>query len=84
MEKQTLGGTNGDQVLSQAQSIWTMLDQLAENNPSAYKKFIEQQLTSGREHASNYVAEHGVEPALIIRSPARFVLGFVLCFWMVL
>ena len=79
MEKQTLVGTNGDQVLSQAQSIWTKLDQLAENNPSAYKKFIEQQLTNGREHASKYVTEHNVDFTLIIHASARFVLFIYFC-----
>lgn len=82
MEKTPFGGSNGDQVLSQAQAIWTMLDQLAENDPSAYKKFVEQQISSGREHASSYSAEFNVDPVLLIRFPARFVSALFCYFYM--
>ncbi|XP_067935796.1 PIH1 domain-containing protein 2-like [Watersipora subatra] len=37
-------------MLGQASQIWSMLDDMAENNPSAYRKFIDKQLKEGREH----------------------------------
>lgn len=35
---------------AQAQQIWSMLDDMASNNPAAYKKFIDQQIKEGKEH----------------------------------
>lgn len=39
-------------VMSQASQIWSMLDDMAENNPAAYRKFIDKQLKEGRELSS--------------------------------
>ena len=37
------------QTMTQASQIWSMLDDMAENNPSAYRKFIDKQLKEGKE-----------------------------------
>ena len=36
-------------MTAQASQIWSMLDDMAENNPSAYRKFIDKQMKEGRE-----------------------------------
>ncbi|XP_033122887.1 PIH1 domain-containing protein 2-like [Anneissia japonica] len=38
-----------DDVMKQAQHIWSMLDELADSDPEAYKKFIEKNIAEGRE-----------------------------------
>lgn len=41
---------NSDQMASKAQQIWAMLDDMAENDPAAYQKFIDQQMKEGRDN----------------------------------
>ncbi|KAK6172273.1 hypothetical protein SNE40_015970 [Patella caerulea] len=36
-------------MINQAQNIWTMLDDMAANDPSSYKKFIEKHIKEGKE-----------------------------------
>lgn len=36
-------------MMNQAQQIWSMLDDMAQNDPQAYRKFIDKQLKEGRE-----------------------------------
>ncbi len=36
-------------MATQAQHIWKMLDDMADNNPAAYRKFIDKQLQDGRD-----------------------------------
>ena len=43
-------GQNQDAALKQADSIWRMLDQMAENDPDNYKKFINKHLNDGKEY----------------------------------
>ncbi|KAM3922510.1 PIH1 domain-containing protein 2 [Leptodactylus fuscus] len=38
-----------DQLLSQVNQFWSMLDDMAENNPQSYQKFIERHLKEGKE-----------------------------------
>ena len=35
---------------TQAQQIWSMLDDMAENDPAAYRKFIDRQVKEGKEY----------------------------------
>ena len=36
-------GVSNEAMMKQAQQIWSMLDDMAENDPKAYRKFIDQQ-----------------------------------------
>ena len=48
------GASGNKDLLKQADAIWKMLDEMSENDPDSYKRFIEQQLSQGKEHfASN-------------------------------
>ena len=44
----TTQGQRQDAALKQADSIWRMLDQMAENDPDNYKKFISKHLNEVR------------------------------------
>ena len=39
-----------DDMKVQAQHIWSMLDDMANKDPSAYRKFIDKQIKEGKEH----------------------------------
>lgn len=39
---------NPDQFLSQVNQFWSMLDDMAENNPKSYQKFIQRQVEEGK------------------------------------
>jgi len=45
----TTEGQQGDAALKQADSIWRMLDQMAENDPDNYQKFINKHINEGKE-----------------------------------
>ncbi|CAH1797069.1 unnamed protein product [Owenia fusiformis] len=40
---------NSEDMMNQAQSIWSMLDDMSENNPESYRKFIEKQMKEGKQ-----------------------------------
>ena len=46
----TTQGQKGDDAMKQADSIWRMLDQMAENDPDNYKKFINKHMNEGKEY----------------------------------
>ncbi|XP_046557486.1 PIH1 domain-containing protein 2-like [Haliotis rubra] len=46
---ETMAGYNKDDLLKQAQNIWTMLDDMATNNPQGYKQFMDKQMKEGKE-----------------------------------
>lgn len=46
----TTQGQGQDAALKQADSIWRMLDQMAENDPDNYQKFISKHLNDGKEY----------------------------------
>ncbi|XP_048254000.1 PIH1 domain-containing protein 2-like isoform X1 [Haliotis rufescens] len=46
---ETMGGYNKDDLLKQAQNIWTMLDDMAANNPQGYKQFMDKQMKEGKQ-----------------------------------
>jgi len=46
----TTQGQSQDAAFKQADSIWRMLDQMAENDPENYKKFIGKHLSDGKEY----------------------------------
>lgn len=43
-------GISPEGMSTQAQQIWGMLDDMAENNPAAYRNFIQKQIADGKEH----------------------------------
>lgn len=63
----------GGETLSHASRIWSMLDDMAETNPAAYKAFIDKQLQEGRQymqpptpHMSVHVAKSSSTPSVFI------------------
>ena len=42
-------GPEGDKLLQQAQQVWAMLDDMADKDPQAYKRFIEKQAQEHKE-----------------------------------
>ena len=47
-----MASNSSENTMKQAQHIWSMLDDLAAQNPEAYRKFIEKHLSEGREAMS--------------------------------
>ena len=45
-------GFNNENMMQQAQHIWSMLDDMAENDPKAYRRFIEKQKAEQKEYMS--------------------------------
>lgn len=43
-------GVDRDSMMTQAQNIWTMLDEMSERDPQAYKKFIDKHMKEGKEY----------------------------------
>ena len=41
--------SGSDSMMQQAQHMWAMLDDMAHNDPAAYRKFIDKQLKEGQE-----------------------------------
>lgn len=41
-----------DSMMNQAQHVWSMLDDMAENDPKAYRKFIDKQMQERKEFLS--------------------------------
>jgi len=44
-----MASNDSENMMKQAQHIWSMLDDLAAQNPEAYRKFVDKHLTEGRE-----------------------------------
>ena len=42
-------GPGGDKLLQQAQHVWAMLDDMADKDPEAYRRFIEKQAKEHKE-----------------------------------
>ena len=45
-------GSGTESMMQQAQHIWSMLDDMADNDPKAYRRFIEKQKAEQKEHMS--------------------------------
>lgn len=41
---------SSEEMLSKATQLWTMLDDMAENNPGSYRQFMQQQLKEAKQH----------------------------------
>ena len=54
-----LADMSPDQLSQNAQHIWQMLDDMAENNPAAYRKFIDRQMEESKKHnAKKYIVSY--------------------------
>ena len=45
----TVMAISSSEMLKAADRVWGMLDHLAEHNPQEYRKFVDKQLSEGRE-----------------------------------
>ncbi|CAL1544644.1 unnamed protein product [Lymnaea stagnalis] len=70
---------NSESMSKQAQQIWAMLDDMSENDPSAYKKFIERQLQEGKEHISPPEPHMCVQATLVTKPSKPLFINF--CSW---
>ncbi|EDV25634.1 uncharacterized protein TRIADDRAFT_23555 [Trichoplax adhaerens] len=68
---------NKDNLMQQAQHVWTMLDEMAENNPDGYRRFMEKQMKDAKQHIKS------PEPAFSIKVNTldRRVLYINICGW---
>ncbi|KAG8569339.1 hypothetical protein GDO81_014376 [Engystomops pustulosus] len=68
-----------DQMLSQVNQLWSVLDDMAENNPQSYQKFIQRHLEEGKEFMAP------PEPHLCLQTkildPDEQLLFINLCGW---
>jgi len=60
-----MASDDSGKMMKQAQHIWSMLDDLAAQNPEAYRKFVDKHLTEGRE------AMRPPEPHMCVRTVFR-------------
>lgn len=63
-------------VLQQVNQFWSMLDDLCENDPEAYHKFIEKQMTEGAEYSAPPVLDSCLCTDILVR---HVVANFVNC-----
>ncbi|XP_062572918.1 PIH1 domain-containing protein 2-like [Saccostrea cucullata] len=71
-------GVDRDSMMKQAQSIWTMLDEMAENNPQAYRKFIDKHMTEGKEYMKP-AEPHMCVMTMVTSTKRRYFINF--CSW---
>ena len=65
-------GFNNENMMQQAQHIWSMLDDMAENDPKAYRRFIEKQKAEQKEYMSP------PEPHMCVRTQMIVSVHFIL------
>ncbi|XP_015668070.1 PIH1 domain-containing protein 2 isoform X1 [Protobothrops mucrosquamatus] len=70
---------SSEEMLSKATQLWTMLDDMAENNPGSYRQFMQQQLKEAKQHYAP------PEPWLCLKTcisePTKTCLFINLCSW---
>ncbi|XP_039206488.1 PIH1 domain-containing protein 2 isoform X3 [Crotalus tigris] len=70
---------SSEEMLSKATQLWTMLDDMAENNPGSYRQFMQQQLKEAKQHYAP------PEPWLCLKTcisePTKTCLFVNLCSW---
>lgn len=70
------GGYSKESLLNQAQNVWTMLDEMAENNPDKYKEFIDKQMKEAKEYMKPPEPDMCVQTTLLVTT---FVFTFFTC-----
>ncbi|XP_026536738.1 PIH1 domain-containing protein 2 [Notechis scutatus] len=70
---------SSEEMLTKATQLWTMLDDMAENNPKSYCHFMQQQLKEAKQHYAP------PEPCLCLKTcilePTKTCLFINLCSW---
>ncbi|XP_059174589.1 PIH1 domain-containing protein 2-like [Physella acuta] len=74
-----MANNNSDSMSKQAQHIWAMLDDMADNDPSAYKKFIERQLKGGKEYMAPPDPHMCVQVMILTKPSQPLFINF--CAW---
>uniref|UniRef100_A0A670Y5Q4 PIH1 domain-containing protein 2 n=1 Tax=Pseudonaja textilis TaxID=8673 RepID=A0A670Y5Q4_PSETE len=73
------GLCSSEEMLTKATQLWTMLDDMAENNPKSYCHFMQQQLKEAKQHYAP------PEPCLCLKTcilePTKTCLFINLCSW---
>ena len=67
-----LADMSPDQLSLNAQHIWQMLDDMAENNPAAYRKFIDKQMEESKKHNAKPKPHMCVKTTLTVSSSEEF------------
>lgn len=72
VRKEIMESISTESLSLQAQQIWAMLDDMSENNPAAYRKFIQRQMDEAREHMSLPDPHMCVQVTLLVRAHLIF------------
>ncbi|GFO29876.1 pih1 domain-containing protein 2 [Plakobranchus ocellatus] len=70
-------GFTPEGMSAQAQQIWSMLDDMAENDPAAYRKFIERQMKEGKEYMAPPDPHMCVQVMLLSKPPKPLFINFL-------
>lgn len=63
--------TSADDVLRQADQLWSVLNDLSENDPAAYRRFIEKQMKEGADFSSPPELHCSLRTELLVSSLTR-------------
>lgn len=74
-----IGDYSKESLLSQAQNVWTMLDEMAEDSPDKYKEFIEKQRQEAKEYMKPPVPNMCIQTML--QAPKKWKLYINFCSW---
>lgn len=74
----TNGEANSDSMMHQAQHIWSMLDDMANSDPKAYKNFIDKHIKEGQEFMSP-PSPHMCVQTMLLPDRKSFFINF--CSW---
>lgn len=61
------GAYSSDSMMKQAQQVWSMLDDMAENDPQAYKAFIDKQAAERKEFMAPPETHMCVQTQMVVR-----------------
>lgn len=61
------GAYSSDSMMKQAQQVWSMLDDMAENDPQAYKAFIDKQAAERKEFMAPPEPHMCVQTQMVVR-----------------
>ncbi|KAH3699174.1 PIH1 domain-containing protein 2-like [Dreissena polymorpha] len=70
---------DSESVMQQAQQVWSMLDDMADNDPRAYKKFIDKQMAERKEFLSPAEPHMCVKTWMVKPQKTTFYINF--CTW---
>jgi len=61
------GGLDSDSMMLKAQQVWSMLDDMSESDPKAYRKFIDKQMNERKEFLSPPETHMCVQTFMVVR-----------------